>query len=53
LGSYTTGRPAQDGFPEMLPHVVAMTVRDGRICAVWDIANPDKFTASPLAGGPR
>ena len=53
LGSYTTGRPAHDGFPEMLPHVVAMTVRDGKVCAVWDIANPDKFTASPLAPDPR
>jgi RNA polymerase sigma-70 factor (ECF subfamily) len=48
LGSYTTGLPARDGFPEMLPHVVAMTVCDGRVCAVWDIANPDKFTGSPL-----
>jgi RNA polymerase sigma-70 factor, ECF subfamily len=49
LGSYTTGLPARAGYPEMLPHIVAMTVRDGKVCAVWDIANPDTFSASPLA----
>ena len=31
-----------------MPHITAMTVRDGKVCAIWDIANPDKFTASPL-----
>jgi RNA polymerase sigma-70 factor (ECF subfamily) len=25
-------------------------VRDGLVYAIWDVANPDKFTASPLAG---
>jgi RNA polymerase sigma-70 factor, ECF subfamily len=49
LGAYTAGTPGDDGYPEMLPHIVAMTVHDGKVCAVWDIANPDKFTASPLA----
>jgi RNA polymerase sigma-70 factor (ECF subfamily) len=49
LGAYTPGIPGDEQHPEMLPHIVAMTVRDGRVCAVWDIANPDKFTASPLA----
>lgn len=48
LGSFTPGAPARDGHPEMAPRITAMTVRDGRVCAVWDIANPDKFTASPL-----
>jgi RNA polymerase sigma-70 factor (ECF subfamily) len=48
LGSYTPGHPARDGYPEMTPRVTAMTVRDGKVCAVWDIANPDKFTGSPL-----
>ena len=48
LGSYTAGAPARDGRPEMAPRITAMTVRDGQVCAVWDIANPDKFTASPL-----
>ncbi|MEZ0050420.1 RNA polymerase sigma-70 factor (ECF subfamily) [Mycobacterium sp. MAA66] len=48
LGGYTSGTPARDGYPELLPRVTAMTVRDGMVVAVWDIANPDKFTASPL-----
>ncbi len=48
LGVYTPGAPAGDGYPELMPRITAMTVRDGLVCAVWDIANPDKFTASPL-----
>ncbi|MEN4476025.1 RNA polymerase sigma factor SigJ [Mycolicibacterium cosmeticum] len=51
LGSYTPGLPATDGYPELAPRVTVMTVRDGLVCAVWDIANPDKFTASPLRPG--
>lgn len=53
LGSYTPGMPAADGYPELAPRVTVMTVRDGLVSAVWDIANPDKFTASPLALTPR
>lgn len=48
LGAYTPGAPGGDGYAPMLPRVTAMTVRDGKVCAVWDIANPDKFTGSPL-----
>lgn len=48
LGLYTPGKPEGEGYPEMLPHIVALTVRDGLVAAVWDVANPDKFTASPL-----
>jgi RNA polymerase sigma-70 factor, ECF subfamily len=48
LGTYTAGLPASDGFREMLPRITAITVRDGKVCALWDIANPDKFTGSPL-----
>lgn len=48
LGHYLVGSPANDGYPEVMPRVTAMTVRDGRVCAIWDIANPDKFTGSPL-----
>jgi RNA polymerase sigma-70 factor (ECF subfamily) len=36
----------------MLPQTVAMTVRDGKLCAVWAITNPDKFTGSPLRTQP-
>ena len=48
LGVYTVGAPAADGYPELMPRVTAMSIRDGKVCAVWDIANPDKFTGSPL-----
>ncbi|GAB5894362.1 MULTISPECIES: sigma-70 family RNA polymerase sigma factor [Mycolicibacterium] len=51
LGVYTRGAPAADGYPEMMPRVTVFSVRDGKVCAVWDIANPDKFTGSPLRGG--
>src|SRR5215212_3630666 len=30
LGAYTPGTPGDEQHPEMLPHIVAMTVRDGR-----------------------
>ncbi|WAC90589.1 sigma-70 family RNA polymerase sigma factor [Mycobacterium sp. Aquia_213] len=50
LGMYTPGCPASDGYREMLPRITAMTVRDGKVCALWDIANPDKFSGSPLRG---
>ena len=49
LGSYTPGASAGDGYPAMMPRVTAMTVRDGKVCAIWDIANPEKFSASPIA----
>jgi RNA polymerase sigma-70 factor (ECF subfamily) len=48
LGAYTTGFPAGEGRREMAPRITAMTVRDGKVVALWDIANPDKFTGSPL-----
>ena len=49
LGMYTTGLVATAEWPEMAPHIQALTVREGLVTAIWDIANPDKFTASPLA----
>jgi RNA polymerase sigma-70 factor (ECF subfamily) len=48
LGSYTAGAAAEPGYREMAPRVTALAVRDGKVCAIWDIANPDKFTGSPL-----
>jgi RNA polymerase sigma-70 factor (ECF subfamily) len=48
LGSYTVASTPADGYPAVMPRVTAMTVRDGRVCAIWDVANPDKFTGSPL-----
>ena len=48
LGAYTAGSTPVEGRPAVMPRVTAMTVRDGKVCAIWDIANPDKFTGSPL-----
>jgi RNA polymerase sigma-70 factor, ECF subfamily len=48
LGAYTAGSPGADGYWEMLPRITAMTLRDGKVWALWDVANPDKFTGSPL-----
>jgi len=48
LGVLTTGFEADDDGPAMQPHIQALTVRDGKVYAIWDVANPDKFTASPL-----
>ncbi|BBY17347.1 sigma-70 family RNA polymerase sigma factor [Mycolicibacterium litorale] len=52
LGSWTPGSPARDGYPAMMPRVTALTVHDGKVVAVYDIANPDKFTGSPLRRRP-
>ncbi|MEB3019876.1 sigma-70 family RNA polymerase sigma factor [[Mycobacterium] crassicus] len=48
LGTYTPGAPGAEGFAELLPRVTAVTVRDGRVVAIWDVANPDKFRGTPL-----
>ena len=51
LGVYTAGAPGDPGpggYWAMSPRITAMAVRDGKVCAIWDIANPDKFTGSPL-----
>lgn len=48
LGAYTPGAPGGNGYPSMLPRITALTVRDGKVYAMWDVANPDKFTGSPM-----
>jgi RNA polymerase sigma-70 factor, ECF subfamily len=53
LGVYTAGSPSEGDHRQLLPRIVAVTVRDGKVCAIWDIANPDKFTGSPLRGSVR
>jgi RNA polymerase sigma-70 factor, ECF subfamily len=52
LGLYLLGSPGGDGYPPVLPRVMALTVADGKVSAIWDVANPDKFTASPLRPAP-
>jgi RNA polymerase sigma-70 factor (ECF subfamily) len=53
LGLYTAGLDEAGQWPAMQPHIQALAVRDGKVCAIWDIANPDKFTGSPLAPADR
>jgi len=48
LGLYNERMDTGGQWPELQPHIQALTVRDGKVCAIWDIANPDKFTGSPL-----
>jgi RNA polymerase sigma-70 factor (ECF subfamily) len=48
LGMFLVGSPGGDGYPPVTPRVIAMTVAGGKVSAIWDVANPDKFTASPL-----
>lgn len=52
LGAYTAGSPGDDEYQEIMPRITAVTVRDGKVSALWDIANPEKFTGSPLASQP-
>jgi len=53
LGAYTEGSPGDDEYQEIMPRITAVTVRDGKVSALWDIANPEKFTGSPLASQPK
>ncbi|MGE2732341.1 sigma-70 family RNA polymerase sigma factor [Mycolicibacterium vaccae] len=48
LGLYVVGADADGQWPALTPRISALTVHDGRVTAIYDVANPDKFTASPL-----
>ena len=48
LGLLNRGRPAGDGRPGFPPRVTAWTVRDGRIWAAYDMANPEKLRRGVL-----
>jgi RNA polymerase sigma-70 factor (ECF subfamily) len=43
LGVYLAPQPARDGLFALDEHVQAMTVRDGKIVAIYDVVNPDKL----------
>lgn len=53
LGLYSSGADATDAWPAIAPRIQALSVADGRVVAIYDIANPDKFTASPLRSAAR
>ncbi|HEY2063513.1 MAG TPA: sigma-70 family RNA polymerase sigma factor [Amycolatopsis sp.] len=44
LGLWLPALPGREGFLALDEHVQAMSIRDGRIVAVYDIVNPDKLT---------
>ncbi|CPU56166.1 Probable alternative RNA polymerase sigma factor SigJ [Mycobacteroides abscessus] len=48
FGMYLTQTDTDPNFRPVLPRVSAFTVRDGRVLAVWDVSNPDKFSGTPL-----
>ncbi len=55
FGMYLTETPADEAtdsaYRPVLPRVSGYTVRDGKVLAVWDVSNPDKFTGTPLRTG--
>lgn len=51
LGLLCAGADATGDWPAIAPRIQALTVRDGRVGAIWDVANPDKFSGSPLRSG--
>lgn len=48
VGLYLVGHPGADGYPPVQPRIIALSVSGGKVDAVWDVANPDKFSGSPL-----
>ncbi|WP_078314360.1 sigma-70 family RNA polymerase sigma factor [Mycobacterium sp. D16Q16] len=51
FGMYLTETDTDPDFRPVLPRVSGYTVRDGKVLAVWDVSNPDKFTGTPLRSG--
>ncbi len=51
FGMYLTETDTDPDFRPVLPRVSGYTVRDGKVLAVWDVSNPDKFTGTPLRTG--
>ncbi|MFZ2178621.1 MAG: sigma-70 family RNA polymerase sigma factor [Rhodococcus sp. (in: high G+C Gram-positive bacteria)] len=53
LGVLGTGIVGVDGRSSSPPRIGGFTVRDGVVCAAYDIANPEKFHGIRLAGSHR
>lgn len=52
LGFVHPGSPGDDTHPGIPPRVVGVTVRDGKVCAAYDIANPVKFAGLRIPSPP-
>ncbi|SFB28490.1 RNA polymerase sigma-70 factor, ECF subfamily [Amycolatopsis marina] len=48
LGVHISAAPGGDGYHDLDNHVNAFAIRDGRIVAIYDHANPDKLSRLPL-----
>lgn len=46
-GFHVPAEPGEGRYRDLDEHVHTMVVRDGRIAAIYDIANPDKLTRIP------
>ncbi len=44
LGMHLAPQPGQDGFFDLDEHVQSVSIRDGKIVAIYDVVNPDKLT---------
>jgi RNA polymerase sigma-70 factor (ECF subfamily) len=47
IGVYVPASPGGDGYRDLDTHVQSIAVRDDRIAAIYDVANPDKLTRLP------
>jgi RNA polymerase sigma-70 factor (ECF subfamily) len=47
LGLYLPPAPGAGPYRALDAHLQAMSIRDGRIVAIYDVANPDKLTRVP------
>ncbi|SFQ01273.1 RNA polymerase sigma-70 factor, ECF subfamily [Amycolatopsis arida] len=48
LGVHLPAEPGGDGYLDLDAHVQTFAIRDGRIVAIYDQANPDKLARLPL-----
>ncbi|MGW4524713.1 sigma-70 family RNA polymerase sigma factor [Amycolatopsis sp. NPDC004378] len=44
LGMYLPPMPGREGFLALDEHVQSVSIRDGKIVAIYDVVNPDKLT---------
>jgi RNA polymerase sigma-70 factor (ECF subfamily) len=49
LGFHLPAKPASGGFRALDAHLDTVDIRDGKIVAIYDVANPDKLTRVPKA----
>lgn len=53
LGAVFAGSAGDEQYPSFAARVAGFTVRDGRVCAAYDIVNPDKLGGVPMLVQPE